>query len=191
MGKPIDFASRQLIVKDCEAGLSYSEVSRKYTVRYNTVKNFHQRFLEKGMKGLQPHYFNCGKQKPTKDNLIYRTSCWLKHLHPQWGAPFILIKLKERYPEQVFPTARNLQRWFKTEGLNKVQGKMPKASTNWATSPHDTWQVDAKERIVIADGSKGCWLTVVDEKSGALLGTLVFPPQPYFTSSHNGNKDRL
>src|SRR5205814_3520080 len=45
-----------------------------------------------------------------------------------------------------------------------------------ATQPHEIWQVDASERIPLANRQQVCWLRVVDEASGAVLGTAVFPP---------------
>lgn len=182
MSKAIEFHVREQIVTDCQSGLSYSEVSLKHSVRYNTVKTLYERFLDLGTKGLVPNYQNCGKYLPGSDNLIFRASCWLKRLHPEWGAPYILVKLKDKYSEIELPTARTVQRWFKAKGLNNLRTKIPKPKGQWAKDVHAVWQVDAKERIVLADGSKGCWLTIVDEKSGATLATLVFPPQPNFTS---------
>jgi len=188
MGKPVDFHVREKIIFECQQGISYSEISRKYNIRFNTVKSFHQRFLKDGVKGLQPNYQNCGKHLPDNNNLIFRASCWLKRLHPVWGAPFILIKLKERYPTKELPKARTLQRWFKLKNLNKLNNKLSKPPAEWAKNVHDTWQVDAKERIILADGSQGCWLTIVDEKSGATLATLVFPPQSNFTGTNKYSK---
>ncbi len=182
MSKAIEFHVREKIVADCQSGLSYSKVAVKYSVRYNTVKMLHKRFLKLGTKGLIPNYQNCGKYLPGPDNLIFRATCWLKRLHPEWGAPFILVKLKDKYPEAELPTARTAQRWFRTKGLNKLRTKIPKPKGGWAKNVHDVWQIDAKEQIVLADSSSGCWLTIVDEKSGATLAALVFPPQSDFTS---------
>jgi len=183
MRRPIGFHIRLQMVKDCESGISYNQVAQKYNVRFNTVKTLHQRYLTHGQKGIQPHYQNCGKHLPSRDNLTYRSTCWLKRLHQDWGAQFIIIKIKERYPKMELPTARTLQRWFKINHLNKPRTKLPRQNGQWAKLTHEVWQVDAKERIVLADGSKGCWLTVVDEKTGATLATLVFPPQQDFTST--------
>lgn len=48
---------------------------------------------------------------------------------------------------------------------------------------HETWQVDAKENMQLANGKNVCWLSVVDEKSGAIIGTIVFPYKKYRKSS--------
>jgi hypothetical protein len=184
MSRSIDYHVREQIITDCLAGLSYSELSRKYTINYGTIKTYHERYLAEGMQGLVPHYSNCGKHMPERSNLAFRASSFLKRIHPLWGAPFIKIKLQERYPDLVLPAVRTLQKWFKFQGLNVLKTRIPNPLDQWAKQPHETWQIDAKERIVLADQTQGCWLTIVDEKSGATLATLVFPPQQDMPSSH-------
>lgn len=44
-----------------------------------------------------------------------------------------------------------------------------------ATVPHQIWQLDAKEQVRLADGSRVCWLLATDEASGATLEPEVFP----------------
>ena len=39
---------------------------------------------------------------------------------------------------------------------------------------HECWQIDAKENLCLLDGSKACYLTMVDKKSGAVLTTPCF-----------------
>lgn len=39
---------------------------------------------------------------------------------------------------------------------------------------HECWQIDAKENLCLLDGSKACYLTMVDKKSGAVLVTPCF-----------------
>jgi hypothetical protein len=42
--------------------------------------------------------------------------------------------------------------------------------------PHAVWEIDAKERLQLGDGSASSVLSVTDEASGALLGATPFPP---------------
>jgi hypothetical protein len=44
-----------------------------------------------------------------------------------------------------------------------------------AQEPHEVWQMDAVERLRLADGSGACWLRLTDECSGAILATQPFP----------------
>jgi len=38
-------------------------------------------------------------------------------------------------------------------------GRRPITDASRAEQPHQTWQMDAKERITLADGRHACWLT--------------------------------
>lgn len=40
---------------------------------------------------------------------------------------------------------------------------------------HNIWQVDAKEQLVLANGSHACYLTITDERSGAWIEGIAFP----------------
>src|SRR5437763_1765721 len=46
-----------------------------------------------------------------------------------------------------------------------------------AGRPHQTWQIDAAELIPLRDRRLVCWLRIVDEATGAVLKTAVFPPR--------------
>jgi hypothetical protein len=47
-----------------------------------------------------------------------------------------------------------------------------------ASQAHDIWQMDAVEQLRLGSGDGVCWLRLVDEYSGAVLATTVFPPLP-------------
>ena len=53
----------------------------------------------------------------------------------------------------------------------------PKANLARATEPHETWQMDAKEHIRMKNREEVSWLRMIDECSGAVLWTVVFPPR--------------
>jgi len=44
-----------------------------------------------------------------------------------------------------------------------------------ATKVHNIWQVDAKERLQLQDGSHACYLTITDEHTGSWLCAIAFP----------------
>src|SRR5205807_2244420 len=58
-----------------------------------------------------------------------------------------------------------------------VRELLQRGRRRWASAPHETWQVDAAEDILLGDGTRACWLRVADEFTGAVLGTAVFPPR--------------
>lgn len=144
-----------------------------------------------GAAGLQPAYKACGPKQPRCNRALLRAALWLKRLHPQWGAPFIHLCLIRRYKDQHAPSVRSMQRWMRKTGLNPPRRHLPSTHIGWALQPHNIWQVDAKERLVLQDGQCACYLTITDEHSGACLQALVFPPQPYRAGAGPGGAQRV
>jgi len=183
MGLAIDIATRNLIIEQRKRGHSFIKISSDLKVGYTTVRNIWQRYLIKGEAGLVPDYKNCGKASIESNMTFYRGSLWLKRLHPQWGAPLILLKLKQRYGVEEAPSARTLQRWFRNSQLNTPRQRKNNPKIGRSKATHNIWQVDAKEQMTIANGEKICYLTIVDEHSGAWLEAPVFPLSSNFSSS--------
>lgn len=170
---------RQQIATQWATGSSLISISERYGLSYSTVRNICHRFQAEGVKGLAPHYFNCGRKGAAAGEYrMWRAACWLKRLHPRWGAAFIRLQLQQRYRRRGLPGERTLQRWFHTAGLYKAKSSFPLPTQPWARRVHDVWQIDANEKLTLASGLRTCYLTVVDEKSGSLLGAFVFPPLP-------------
>lgn len=167
---------RQQIVEEKTKGKTLTEIAKEKKLSYSTVCNIW--LLQRKGVSLIPKYEACGPKERQYSKLVYRTSIWLKRLHPDWGAAFIKLKLQERYEQASFPQDRTMQRWFKQAGLSKVRSKIPKGTGKWAKQVHETWQIDAKEQFTLLDGQKACYLTIVDEKSGSVLAAKVFSPLP-------------
>ena len=182
MGRALPTWMRQRIVEEHLAGKSLTEIAREHALSYSTVCRCWHRYQERGCDGLAPDYPNCGKQGPSQQDLVYRAARWLKFLHRAWGAPLIRLKLEARYRDRTLPSVRTFQRWFKKAGLTPLRKRLPDQKRCWAKTPHQIWQIDAKERLRLPSGQRACYLTIVDECSGALLEALVFPPQPHLPS---------
>lgn len=175
MSSALPHSDRELIIREKLKGRSLIQIAASNNFSYSTTCNIWRRFKSKGIEGLKPNYSNCGPSGIKRSYKIYRCSLWLKRKHPKWGAPFIKTILEERYPTEDFPSIRTMQLWFRKAGLS-----IPKAYRKEPTIPkvkavHDCWQIDAKENLKLQDGSKACYLTIVDVKSGAVLDASVFP----------------
>jgi hypothetical protein len=81
----------------------------------------------------------CGKSKPSSDNVVYRASLWLKHLHSHWGTPRVHTGLQSRYGVDV-PTIRTLNRWYKDAQLTKPRSKINRVTIGKSTAVHNIWQ---------------------------------------------------
>ena len=179
MGRALPTWMRKRIIKEHQNGKSLTQITHEQTLSYATVRRCWQRYKQRGIDALAPDYANCGKQQPGQQNLIYRAARYLKFLHRAWGAPLIRLKLEARYPDEAMPSVRTFQRWFKKAGLTPRRKRLPEQRRCWAKTPHQIWQIDAKERLGLSSGEQACYLTIVDECSGALLEALVFPPRSY------------
>jgi transposase InsO family protein len=83
--------------------------------------------------------------------------------------------MKQKRRRRRLPAARTLQRWFKKDAIPKAPpGHRPPASEDRAQQPHEVWQMDASEEIALRTGRRVSWLRVVDERTGAVLETIVF-----------------
>ena len=175
MGVALPYKDRELIVHQKLKGKSLTTIALENNFSYSTTCRIWRRFKVNGFEGLLANYINCGPRTIKRSRKIHRYSLWLKRKYPKWGAPFIMTILKERYPTEEFPSIRSMQLWFRKAGLSfpKAYRKEPKVEK--VSAVHDRWQIDAKENIKLQDGSKACYLSVIDVKSGAAIGAPVFP----------------
>lgn len=183
MAVAIPFGTRQQIVQMRKQGKSYQHISQQLGVSYDAVRRICKRQQQQGEAGLLPNYKRCGSEGIRLSAFYHRVSLWLKRAHPLWGAPYIRLQLDTRYGMGRLPSIRTLQLWFKKANLTKPRPQLLNTPKVWADQPHQIWQVDAKEHQRTLDGTKVCWLTVVDEKSGAVLAAPVFSLRPNRTGT--------
>jgi Homeodomain-like domain len=170
---------RQLIVSEKKKGKTLVQISDHYHLSYTTVCRVYGRFKAQGKQGLLTCYGNCGARQPCwQQALMRRAAVWLKRLHPLWGAALIRVLLQQRYNQRI-ASERTLQRWFLQAGVKVGKTHLPLQREAPVKRVHDLWQMDAKEKLHLCDGTRICYLTVVDKKSGSLLDCFVFPPLSY------------
>jgi transposase InsO family protein len=86
------------------------------------------------------------------------------------------VDLLQLHPASAVPPVRTLQRWLRQAGLITPPAVLVRAiDDRRACEVHEVWQMDAVERLRLADGSGACWLRLTDEYSGAILLSVVFP----------------
>jgi len=151
-------------------------VAKEFGVSVRSVRRLFARFAELGEDGIAPDYEPCGANHPGKTPETLRVKVLqVRHEHPTWGAPLVRVMMQREKPQREWPSARTMQRWFRQAGLAPAPaGRRPACDTDRAEQPHQIWQMDAKEQMTLATGSRACWLRVVDEFSGAVLETFAF-----------------
>ena len=184
--KPLDV--RQKVVGLKESGKTHAYIAEALQISVGTVKNLWKRYQVGGESGLCAKYQGCGRRIGPKEETLFRFVRLVKHLHPTWGIPLIVLKISEKYPDLKLQSIRRYQ-----GRLLAASGKLPRAilpptpSEDKARIAHDTWQIDAKERFCIQNGEEVCYLTIVDEGTGSLLAARAFPPCPDQSSAAGQN----
>ncbi len=167
---------RREIVERRQNGESLAAIARNLGVSYGAVCNIYRRFVETGQ--LVPNYDRCRHTSVRKDKAIYEQAVALKQAHPTWGAGLIWTELVDEFEEARLPSVRTLQRWFRRAGVQSVRReRVAQVPIQRGKHPHEVWAMDAKEQVVLADGTRASWLTIADEGSGAMLDASLFPLQ--------------
>jgi Helix-turn-helix domain len=179
-------SQRERIITFYNENVSMVQISQQEEISYGTVKNLIKRYKSEGVEGLIPNYNQCGLKKSYESECSYRLVRLYKHYHPQWGVEYILMKIKKKHPQLVLCVSRVYERRLKAE--NKVTlPRNPPLQTVYhperSREPHDTYQIDAKERLETLDGKAACYLTTTDEKTGCVLEAKVFPLWTYQSST--------
>jgi hypothetical protein len=159
-------------------GQSAAVIADALGLPLRTVRHLLRQFRSRGPGRLSPAYR--GPAAAGRHAALRPEAEQLRRHHPTWGAGLVRVYLRHRHPKRTLPTARTLQRWFRAAGLGPApRGRQPAGDRGHgrATQAHAVWQIDAAERVRLRGGQQVCWLRVLDECSGAVLLTAVFPPR--------------
>ncbi|MBL7809885.1 MAG: helix-turn-helix domain-containing protein [Saprospiraceae bacterium] len=184
MGQAKSIAVRQQIIQLKQSGQTHAQVSEALHIGIGTVQNIWKRYRAGGEAALCVSYERCGLRVKQVDEIAFRLVRLIKHLHPSWGVPLILLKVSEKYPTLRLRSIRQYQRRiFSSSGKLPTSILPPPIPVDQSRIAHDSWQIDAKERFSMQNGVETCYLTVVDEGTGALLAARAFPPRKDFTGA--------
>jgi len=189
MPAPIPMAIRQSVTERHKKGESISSLARSFKISRGSVHAFIKRGASEGADGLHTKYGNCGKARTSEDDFIFRAVRCLRAWHPSWGAEKIRAEVHRKRPGSELPHYRTFTRWFHWNGQiePRLKTNLPKTKPKRAKRLHEGWQVDAKEEMAIADGSRHCWLNITDEYSGTVIDPPVFPQKEDQRGPRPGN----
>ena len=192
MPAPVPFAIRQAIARRHQRGETPAAIARALGRPVRTVQHLVARGRRQGAAALVPAYPRGERPRPRAAARARDQAVGLRRDHPTWGAGLIRLFL-QLPPGRRPPAERTLQRWFRRDGLGPApKGRRPAAApAARAGRPHDVWQVDAKEQVRLRSGQRVSWLRVVDECSGAVLWTRVFPPRVLAEGPPGGGPGRV
>jgi transposase len=176
MPAPIPVPVRQVILARWQKGESVVTLAEELKLSVRTVYHLVRRFAQRGSQGIAPDYERCATKKMPTDSAVFRKAVDMRKLHASWGGGLIRVLLQEQGDDGC-PSERTLQRWFRRTALSPAPtGRRPASHEQRAQHPHDVWQMDAVDQLRLASGQQVSWLRLVDECSGAVLQTTIFPP---------------
>src|SRR5262249_45604289 len=170
------------------AHLSPRTISQRLDEPLRTVQALLRRCRLRGKAALQPDYAPRGAAPPPR----VAEALQLRLDHPTWGAGRIRVELTCRHPEdEDLPSTRTLERWCRRcHHPPAPAGPPPPTPPPRARHSHDVWEMDAAEQKRLATRALVSWLRVVDDYSGAVLGTRVFLPGLLHPSARAGGAGR-
>ena len=178
MPAPTPLPLRQAIVRRHRRGETATAIAQALGLPPRTVRQLLRRWRPQVAPVLAPAYRHGPRPRLADAQQVHDQALALRREHPTWGAGLIRVFLGRHFPPAQLPAERTLQRWFHQAGLGPApKGRRPAGNVARARRPHDVWQIDAKECVRLLSGQRVCWLRVVDECSGAVLWTAVFPPR--------------
>jgi hypothetical protein len=193
MPKPVPIPVRRKLLERAQQGESTASLAAAFDLAPRTVRHLRKRFRDRGPDGVAPDYHRPRDLPHAYPDPVRDAALALRRQHPTWGAVLIWVALGQRRPklDRPRPHPSTLRRWFHDANLAPaLSARRPRPQAKRATAPHQTWQIDAAERIPLADGTQVSWLRLVDEASGAVLGTTIFPPSVLEPSRPPGHPDR-
>lgn len=175
MPRPIPVPVRLAIRRRWQEGQSAPQIAAELHLPESTVRDLIRRLRSGDDAALAPSYRTEPRPHSLPRQAVYAATLDLRREHPKWGAEYLRIHL-QRMGHEV-PATRTLQRWLRQAGLAPApRGRPPRRDHPRGAIPHEVWQIDATEHLALKQG-QACWLRVIDECSGAVLKTAVFPPR--------------
>lgn len=174
MPRPVPLALRQALALAHEQGIAAPDLAVQFGLPLRTTYHLLRQARFHPGEVSAPAY-RPPPTGPRADDAVVRQARALRQQHPDWGAPLLRIILARHFPDQPLPSARTLQRWLRQPDLKPPLLGRRRSEYRRASAVQETWQVDAADRLPLADGALACWLRVTDECSGAVLQTRVFP----------------
>jgi transposase len=178
MGRPTSTPQREVIYQRAGLGHRSNDIADDLGLNRETVRKLIARFRKAGPSSISADYSRCGASQPNRaDAELIEAAIAMRREHPTWGAVIIRVQLAEQHPDRTIPSERVIQRAFVAAKVNPAPaGRRRDGPGRRAKEPHETWQMDAADQMKLAGGEMASWLRIVDECSGAVLATVVFPP---------------
>lgn len=154
---------------------NFTELCREYGISRKTGYKWRERFLEKGIGGMEEHSRRPHHHREELGEEVICEIVRLKQAHVHWGPRKIRELYRRQHGEVCTPSESSFKRVLKRAGLiksrrrkrSKEAGRL--ASGRRANAPNEVWTVDFKGWWHDSQGLRVEPLTVRDEYSRMVL----------------------
>jgi len=175
---PLSVEEQAYLIRRKQAGASHQAVAKELQCAWETVRKHWQR---------QRHGRVAAKRgRPKRGVLstypppVRAKAIELKQAHPHWGPANVRVELQACLPlsQSALPSPARLAALFKAECPEAVQphqrGLFRQVAPGPVRQPHQRWQLDAKERVRLTDGTQVTVLEARDPAGGLMIISRVW-----------------
>ena len=165
----------QFVTEYASELFSLTELAEQYGISRKTAYKWLARYQAEGATGLVDRPSRPGQSPHATPEELIEAIVALRRRHPRWGARKLLAILRERQPEEPWPSRSTVCAQLKARGLVVARrrrgagGLHPPATLAPITRPNETWTVDFKGEFRTGDGRYCYPLTLRDGFSRYVL----------------------
>src|SRR5262249_15909170 len=165
----------QFVTEYASELFSMTELAEQYGISRKTGYKWLARFQTEGVAGLRDRPSRPGQCPHATPEELIDALVALRHRHPRWGARKLLTILRERQPEERWPSRSTVCAQLKARGLvvarrRRGAGRLhPQSTVAPITRANETWTVDFKGEFRTGDGRYCYPLTLRDGFSRFVL----------------------
>ena len=155
MRAPLTEAEKQYVYQRKQGGASLKQIAGELDCSWETARKW-WRYLRDGQRPQARGRPSTGILS-TYAQSVRETAVAIKHAHPHWGPANVGLELKRRLGLEAdeLPSRARLSALFKAECPEAVQPRRrqlyPERCPSSVMHPHQRWQVDGKEKVLVSD----------------------------------------
>lgn len=116
MGRVISYDVRMKIIERKGSGSDSHSIASDYGISVSGVNKIWRKYLDQGKEAaLETKFSNCGRISNFDEKIRAAVSIIRDN---NQGASYVHSKLKARFPDDIVPSVRTLQRWWAEQGTS-------------------------------------------------------------------------
>ena len=176
--QPLTEAEKAYLAERRAAGATYSSIAQDLHCGYETVRKHARRQRDQQVPRV--------RGRPARGVLstypaeLVEQAVRVKRAHPHWGAANVRLELQRQsgLPAAALPSPARLSALFTVRCREAVQPHRhqyyPERAVPQARSAHQRWQMDAKEKVVLAEQAVASVLNVRDPVTAVMIASRAF-----------------